>query len=76
MDGRDPTLLRGDKVTGDRYYDSAFMKQEWDHMWTKIWHVAGRLVELEQTGDFVVHDFMNQSVICVKQDDGSIKAFL
>ena len=44
-------------------------------MWTKIWHVAGRLVELEQTGDFVVHDFMNQSVICVKQDDGSIKAF-
>jgi hypothetical protein len=45
-------------------------------MWTKIWHVAGRLVELEEPGDFVVHDFMGQSVICAKQDDGSIKRFL
>ena len=44
-------------------------------MWTKIWHVAGRLVELEEPGDFVVHDFMGQSVICAKQEDGSIRAF-
>ena len=75
LDGRDPSLLRGDRVGGDRYYDTAFARQEWDHMWTKIWHVAGRLVEVEEPGDFVVHDFMNQSVICARQQDGSLKAF-
>jgi phenylpropionate dioxygenase-like ring-hydroxylating dioxygenase large terminal subunit len=75
MNGRDPSHLRGDKITGDRYTSKAFMEQEWEHLWTKIWHVAGRLVELQEPGDFVVHNFMKQSVMCVKQDDGSIKAF-
>ena len=46
MDGRDPTLLRGDAISGDRYYSAEFARAEWQHMWTKIWHVAGRLVEL------------------------------
>lgn len=75
MDGRDPSLLRGDKISGDRYFSHDFAVQEWEHMWTKIWHVAGRLVELEEPGDFVVHDFMGQSVICAKQEDGAIRAF-
>lgn len=75
MDGRDPTLLRGDKITGDRYYSREFAQAEWDHMWTRIWHVAGRVKELEEPGDYIVHDFMHESVICVRQDDGSIKAF-
>lgn len=75
MDGRDPKLLRGDKITGERYTSKEFAQKEWDHMWTRIWHVAGRVKELEEPGDYLVHDFMHESVICVKQDDGSIKAF-
>ena len=47
MDGRDPTLLWGDAISGDRYYSAEFASAEWEHMWTKIWHVAGRLTELE-----------------------------
>lgn len=75
IDGRDPANLRGDPITGDRYTSAAFMQKEWDHMWTRIWHVAGRTAELEEPGDYVVHDFRYESVICVRQDDGSIKAF-
>ncbi len=75
MDGRDASNLRGDPITGDRYYSKEFMQREWDHMWTKIWHIAGRTAELQEAGDYVVHDFMNESVICVRQEDGSIKAF-
>ncbi|MFV0277558.1 MAG: aromatic ring-hydroxylating oxygenase subunit alpha [Parahaliea sp.] len=75
LDGRNPDLLRGDKMTGDRYYSREFAQKEWDHLWTRIWHVAGRLKELEEPGDFVVHNFMHESVICVKQDDGSVRAF-
>ncbi|MAR32751.1 MAG: (2Fe-2S)-binding protein [Porticoccaceae bacterium] len=75
MNGRDPTILRGDPITGDRYICSDFATKEWEHLWKKIWHVAGRENELQQTGDFIVHNFMKESVMVVKQEDGSLKAF-
>lgn len=75
LDGRNPANLRGDPITGDRYTSREFAKREWDHMWTRIWHIAGRTAELQETGDYVVHDFMHESVFCVRQEDGSIKAF-
>jgi len=75
LDGRDASHLRGDPITGDRYWSKDFADREWEHMWKRIWHVAGRVNELEEPGDFVVHDFLHESVICVRQDDGSIKAF-
>ena len=75
LDGRDPRNLRGDRITGDRYYSAEFAKKEWDGLWTRIWHIAGRVNELQEAGDFVVHDFMHESVICVRQEDGSIRAF-
>ena len=45
MDGRDPSNLRGDAITGDRYYSREFAQKEWDHLWTKIWHIAGRTAD-------------------------------
>jgi phenylpropionate dioxygenase-like ring-hydroxylating dioxygenase large terminal subunit len=75
VDARDPGNLRGDPITGDRYWSKEFAQREWDHMWTKIWHVAGRLAEMPEAGDYVVHDFLHESVICVRQDDGSVRAF-
>tara|TARA_R110000787_G_scaffold6861_45_gene23936 strand:- start:12491 stop:13828 length:1338 start_codon:yes stop_codon:yes gene_type:complete len=75
IDGGDPAPLRGDPISGDRYTSRDFMQQEWDHLWTRIWHVAGRTAELEEPGDYVVHDFRHESVICIRQDDGGIKAF-
>jgi phenylpropionate dioxygenase-like ring-hydroxylating dioxygenase large terminal subunit len=75
IDGREASNVRGDPITGDRYTSPDFMRREWDHMWTRIWHVAGRTAELEEPGDYIVHDFMNESVFCVAQEDGSVKAF-
>jgi phenylpropionate dioxygenase-like ring-hydroxylating dioxygenase large terminal subunit len=75
MDGRDPKNLRGDRIDGERYYSHDFARREWQGLWTKIWHIAGRVSELQEAGDFIVHDFMHESVICVRQDDGSIRAF-
>jgi phenylpropionate dioxygenase-like ring-hydroxylating dioxygenase large terminal subunit len=75
LNGRDPANLCGDSIAGDRYWSKEFAQKERDHMWTRIWHVAGRTAELQEAGDYIVHDFMNESVTCVRQDDGSIKAF-
>jgi phenylpropionate dioxygenase-like ring-hydroxylating dioxygenase large terminal subunit len=68
-------VARGDAITGDRYYSQAFANREWEHMWKRVWHVAGRTAELEDAGDFIVHNFLHESVMLVKQEDGSIKAF-
>lgn len=67
--------IRGDPISGDRYYSPAFAQAEWDHMWTRVWHVGGRVSELEQAGDYVVHNFKRESVMMVRQEDGSIRAF-
>jgi phenylpropionate dioxygenase-like ring-hydroxylating dioxygenase large terminal subunit len=75
MDGKDPRNLRGDPITPERYYSRDFMQQEWDNLWTKIWHIAGREQQLAEPGDFVVHDFMRESVIIVRQRDGSLRGF-
>ncbi len=75
INARDLSNLRGDPITGDRYYSHEFARKEWDHLWTRIWHVAGRLAEIPEAGDYLVHDFMHESVICVRQEDGSIRAF-
>ncbi|MCW1383041.1 aromatic ring-hydroxylating dioxygenase subunit alpha [Novosphingobium sp. KCTC 2891] len=66
---------RGDAITGDRYWSKDFAAREWEHMWKKVWHVGGRVSQLEEPGDFIVHDFLHESVMMVKQRDGSIRAF-
>jgi phenylpropionate dioxygenase-like ring-hydroxylating dioxygenase large terminal subunit len=66
---------RGDCITGDRYWSKEFAELEWEHMWKRVWHVAGRESQLEEAGDFLTHNFKHESVICVKQEDGSIRAF-
>lgn len=70
-----PVELRGDKITGDRYFSQAFAEREWEHMWTKVWHVGGREAQLPEAGDFILHNLMHESVMMVRQEDGSIRAF-
>ncbi|WP_156677679.1 aromatic ring-hydroxylating oxygenase subunit alpha [Sphingomonas profundi] len=75
MDGKDPCNLRGDPIDAERYFSKEFAQKEWDHLWTKIWHIAGRTNELQEAGDYIVHDFMHESVIVVRQQDGGLKGF-
>ena len=75
MDGGSSALLRGDPITGDRYWSKEFMQREWDHMWTRVWHIGGRLAEIPNPGDYVVHNFRHESVLIVRQDGGGVRAF-
>lgn len=75
LDGGTAAQLRGDPITGDRYYSTEFMQREWDHMWTRIWHMGAHLAEIPEPGDYTVHDFRQESVITIRQADGSVRAF-
>jgi len=67
--------VRGDRITGDRYHSREFMELEWEKMWKRVWHVGGRTSQLQEAGDFVVHNFRHESVVMIRQDDGRIRAF-
>ena len=75
IDGGDPKNVRGDKITAERYFSREYMQREWDQLWTKIWHIAGRVSQLAEAGDYIVHNFTHESVLIVKQADGSLKGF-
>ena len=75
MDGKNPTNLRGDTIDAERYFSPEFARAEWQHLWTKIWHIAGRENELAEPGDYIVHDFLHESVMIVRQDNGALRGF-
>ena len=67
--------VRGDTITADRYITREWMALENERLWPKVWHLGGVLAELEEEGDFIRHTFGKESVIMVRQADGTIKAF-
>ena len=67
--------VRGDTITADRYISREWMELENRHLWPKVWHLGGLIAELEEPGDVIRHNFGKESVIMVRQDDGSIRAF-
>jgi len=67
--------VRGDPITGDRYWSKEFAEREWEHLWKRVWHVGGREAQLEQAGDYITHNFKHESVIIIRQKDGSVRAF-
>jgi len=39
-------FLRGDPITGDRYYSREFAQKEWDHVFTRTWQIGGMAAQL------------------------------
>jgi phenylpropionate dioxygenase-like ring-hydroxylating dioxygenase large terminal subunit len=67
--------LRGDKVTADRYVSREYTREEWRKMWMRTWNIAGMAYHLEEPGDYITTELAHESIICVRQDDGSLRAF-
>jgi len=81
MDHRDGVL--GEARTKKPYrlvpktdnYSPEVAKLEDERLWGKVWQVHCREQELKKPGDFVVMNIVRDSIIVVKQNDGSLKAF-
>ena len=62
-------------ISVGRYIDPAFQKLEYEKLWSKVWQVAARVDELPQVNDYTTYAIGNQSVLLVRVDQSTIKAY-
>lgn len=68
-------MTRPDRIPAERYYDREFYDLECERLWTRVWQMACRLEEIPEPGDFVEYENVGQSIIVLRQDDGTVRAF-
>ena len=68
-------MEHADRAPKERYYDPEFYRLEADQLWPRAWQMACRLEEIPEPFDFVTYDFLDQSVVVVRRDDGGVDAF-
>ncbi len=62
-------------IPADRYYSTEFMALEWEHIWSKVWLLAGRSDDMPEPGDYICTDIGKESILLVRQPDLSVRAF-
>lgn len=71
----DKPELGDHSIEGHRYTNREFSEREFEHMWTKVWLLLGREDEIPKPGDWQREEVGPESIIMVRQQDDSIKAF-
>jgi nitrite reductase/ring-hydroxylating ferredoxin subunit len=62
-------------IAPERYYDRAFFELEKEWLWNRTWQMACRLEEIPEANDYVEYEINDQSVLIVRQQDMTVKAF-
>ncbi|MCL2915513.1 Rieske 2Fe-2S domain-containing protein [Shewanella corallii] len=62
-------------VTGERYTDKGFMSLEWEHVWRKVWHIAGPVTDCAHEGDYFTTELGPESLLFVAGPQGRIQGF-
>ncbi|MFT4046209.1 MAG: aromatic ring-hydroxylating dioxygenase subunit alpha [Solimonas sp.] len=62
-------------ISVGRYIDPGFTKLEYEKLWNKVWQAAARLDEIPRPGDHTVYEIGDQSVMIVRVDADTIKAY-
>jgi choline monooxygenase len=65
-----PTL-----VPAERYYSPAFAQLEVERMWPKVWQVACTVDHVAEPGDYFEYRCGPYSILIVRGDDGTLRAF-
>ncbi len=58
-----------------RYTDEGFAQLEYERLWSRVWQVAARVDEMPEPGDFTTYQIGDQSILLVRVDTDSIKAY-
>jgi phenylpropionate dioxygenase-like ring-hydroxylating dioxygenase large terminal subunit len=76
LEAKQPAVDNGIDVPDPSRYSSAdYMKKEWQHLWPRVWLLAGVTPDLPESGDYQVFEIGHEEILLVRQDDASIKAF-
>jgi phenylpropionate dioxygenase-like ring-hydroxylating dioxygenase large terminal subunit len=62
-------------ISVGRYIDPGFLRLEFEKLWSRVWQVAARLDEIPEGGDFTVYNIGDQSVLVVRVDESTVKAY-
>ncbi len=75
LEAKQPFIDNGLEVLDpSRYYSPEFMTREWERMWTRTWLIAAIETDIPEPGDYSVFRLGRESIIIVRQEDGSVKA--
>jgi len=58
------------------YTSRAQHEQEAEKLWPKVWQVVCREEDILEAGETYVHDCVDDSVLVIRQEDGSVKSFI
>jgi len=75
LEAKQPFIDNGLEIMDPaRYYSKEFMALEWECLWTRTWLIAGIETDIPEAGDYTVYRLKHESIIVVRQKDGSVKA--
>ena len=66
--------LGTDPIPKERYTSAEFAQREWEKLWTKVWLMAGRESDVPNPGDYFTFEIGPESVLVIRQPDGSLAA--
>ena len=69
-----PPQSRAD-IPFSQYTSQEFFNLEMEKMWRKVWQYVCREDEVAEAGDYRVYDIGRHSIVVVRADDGSLKAY-
>jgi Rieske 2Fe-2S family protein len=63
------------RIPSARYHDQTFYDLECERLWPRVWQMACRLEEIPKPGDYVEYENLDQSIIVVRVDENTVKAY-
>ena len=66
--------LGSEPIPKERYTTREYAEREWQRMWTRVWLLAGRESDAPEPGDYFSFEIGPESVLIVRQRDGSLAA--
>ncbi len=67
--------LRGNLVSATRYTSPDYLQREFERVWRRVWNIGGVSYQMPETGDYLMSELGPDSIIMVRQEDGSVRAF-
>ncbi len=63
----------GFRIDPKWFWSTERAEQEWEHVWSKLWHMGPRVEELPEPGDVFVHTLGRESLLFVHDEDGVVR---